>query len=133
MIGDAIRFPSTATKMPAARANAMEVRTALFAFSGSRAPMFWAISTFAPTDIPTKKLTSRETIGVLLPTAAIASMLANLPTTATSVALKSCCSMLVSMSGMAKRRTLSTIEPLVRSGSEGIRFFRRRLSISITF
>ena len=126
-------MPSTATKIPAATANAIDVRTALFALSESLAPMQRAIRTLDPTEIPTKKLTRSETIGVLLPTAAIASLLANLPTTATSVALKSCCSMLVSINGIAKRKTLSTIEPTVRSEFEVILFFSSWLSISNLF
>ena len=112
-------------KRPQITASTRAVPTAWRTFPVSLAPICLAMTTFAPIDRPTKKLTRRETTGAFPPTAAIASLLANLPTTATSVALKSCWSMLVRARGMAKKRTLSRIDPFVRSflSEEPVRLF----------
>ena len=65
----------------------------------------------APTETPTKRLTSTLMTAPLLPTAAMAWLLSNRPTTATSAELNSCCRMVLAASGNANRTILSHRDP----------------------
>ena len=96
-------MPSTSKIAPAESASEMTVWTASLISSRRPAPTRLAITTFAPTDSPTNRLTNREITEELLPTAAIASALAKRPITARSAALNSCCSTLLAASGSANR------------------------------
>ena len=65
-------------------------------------PMRFARAAFGPTERPTIRFTKMPTSATQLPTAASALSPANLPTTATSAELKSCCRILLQARGMAK-------------------------------
>ena len=66
--------------------------------------MFWAVSTLAPMASPVKIVIYKFTTELVLPTAAKALLLANRPTTITSVELNSCSSMVVAARGRANNR-----------------------------
>ena len=68
----------------------------------SRCPRWLDMTTFAPIEIPIKRLMSRLMTGALLPTAAKALLLAKRPTTATSTELNNCCKRLLAARGNAK-------------------------------
>ena len=74
-------------------------------------PMYFAMTTFAPTEIPIKRFNSRFISAPFPPTAACAVLLANLPTTATSTALNICCNILLSAIGIANISILSVRLP----------------------
>ena len=105
--------PRKRRKTPLIKATVIAVWTLWFAFSFSPRPIKRETTTFAPTDIPTKRFIIRFMTGPLHPTAAVASAGsdAKCPTTATSTALNSCCNMLLAARGIAKKRILSAKEP----------------------
>ena len=105
------RSPSAIITNPQITETKTAVCAALFALFSFPLPMYRAITTFVPTEIPTKKLTKRLITGPLLPTAASACFPVNFPTTATSAELKSCWSILLAASGSANIRILSHKEP----------------------
>ena len=66
-------------------------------------PIRFANTAFGPTENPTIRFTKIPTNATQLPTAANALSPANLPTTATSAELNSCCKILLNASGMENR------------------------------
>ena len=97
--------------IPLITASTDVVFTACLILSLSLCPMRFAITTLAPMEQPTNRLMMRLMSAVFAPTAANASLLANLPTMATSIVLKSCCKMLEKANGMANIRILPTKGP----------------------
>ena len=83
------------------------VWTADLTFSGFFAPIFCAMTTFAPKLNPMNKLTSNPTSDVLFPTAAIAFFPINCPKTTTSAKFKSCWKTPVKARGTANKIILS--------------------------
>lgn len=76
--------------------------------------MAFAITTFAPSEMPIRKFTISPITGPFAPTAATAAVLlspAKLPTTARSDALKSCSSIAVAATGSANSGSLLQIGP----------------------
>ena len=105
----------TATIVPPTSANIIEVCTARWTDSLLFLPMAFAITTFAPSEMPIRKFTISPITGPFAPTAATAAVLlspAKLPTTARSDALKSCSSIAVAATGSANSGSLFQIEPL---------------------
>ena len=119
----AITSPAASRRKPQMRATARTVWTASEIRLLSPLPIREAIRTFAPMERPIKRPIRRLIRGALLPTAAMASLELNFPTTARSVAVKSCCRMLVAAMGRAKKISLSQSEPC----SISISFFIRHL------
>ena len=111
-IGRASRIPSAINTKPPATAVISAVCTVSCASSKSFAPRKRATSTFAPTEIPMKKLTSRLISELVEPTAAIALLLTNRPTTMISVALNTSCSTPEQISGIANSRIRLSSGPL---------------------
>ena len=111
----AAKKPTKASSTPLTRPSVTEVWTVLRTPASSFAPKQRAATTFAPSDIPTNRLTSRLMSAPLEPTAASAVLPANRPTTTTSAALKSSCRMLDAASGSENRMIFWSIGPLVRS------------------
>lgn len=77
--------------------------------------MAFAITTFAPSEMPIRKFTMSPITGPFAPTAATAAVLlspAKLPTTARSDALNNCSSIAVAATGSANSGSLFQIEPL---------------------
>ena len=97
--------------IPQIIANEITVCTAPFAFFLLPCPIALAITTLAPMENPTNKLTIRLITGLLPPTAAKASLPANLPATATSAELNNCCKILLAAKGSANNIILSAREP----------------------
>ncbi len=91
----------SAITLPQTRLKKTAVWTAFLTPALSPFPMHLAITTVAPVDIPTKRLTTIPITGVLHPTAAIAILLAKRPTTMTSAALKNCWRIPVRARGIA--------------------------------
>ena len=98
--------------IPLNTAISIAVCTAPFILFVLPCPIYFAITTFAPTEIPIKRFNSRFIKAPFPPTAACAVLLANLPTTATSTALNICCKILLSAIGIAKTSILSIRLPL---------------------
>ncbi len=113
--GRAMICPRRARKIPPPMLRTMALPTVWRISLPFFCPMKRAIVTFAPTEIPMKRLIRMPMTGVLLPTAAIAYLLAKRPTIMMSVALKSCWRMPVMARGMAKKRILSEMEPVSKS------------------
>ena len=112
--GEAMNCPSNATAAPPHTANTMAVCTARLTALSSRQPMAFAMTTFAPSAMPMKRLTMRPMIGPFAPTAATATVRASpvkLPTMATSEAWKSCSKIAVAATGRAKSGSLFQMEP----------------------
>ena len=103
--------PTPSMINPLMTAKSTTVCTASFALSFLPWPISLATTTFAPTESPRKRLTIRFTNEELLPTAAMALSLSNLPTTARSAELKSCCKILDNARGSAKITILPTSGP----------------------
>ena len=101
--------------IPAASAKASVEKTARWTPSRSPFPVIWEITTFAPIEIPMKNVTMKPMMGVLLPTAAIASFPTNCPMMMVSMVLNTCCSMPVSARSSAKRIVSLPIGPCVIS------------------
>ena len=101
--------------IPAASAKASVEKTARWTPSRSPFPVIWEITTFAPIEIPMKNVTMKPMMGVLLPTAAIASFPTNCPMMMVSMVLNTCCSMPVSARSSAKRIVFLPIGPCVIS------------------
>ena len=80
-------------------------------------PIMVARDALGPTERPTIRLTKIPTSATQLPTAAIALPFANLPTTATSAELKSCCKILLNANGMANIISLPAVFPFNISSS----------------
>ena len=99
----AIKPPSTATTM--------EVCTAWCTIVSFFSPMACAIVTFAPSAMPMNRLTMRVLSELVEPTAAMAWLLSQLPTTMMSAALNSWLKIAVAATGMAKRGILSHSVP----------------------
>ena len=103
-MGRASSRPAAISTNPPNTAVISAVCTVCCASSKSFAPRNRATSTFAPTDMPIKKLTSRLISELVEPTAAIALLLTKRPTTMISVALNSSCSTPEQISGTANSR-----------------------------
>ena len=114
-ISGARNSPSTARSTPPSKATIIDVCTAFEILLWSFCPIDLAIITLLPSEIPTKRLTSNPITGALLPTAAIASLPENCPTTARSAALNSCCKTPVTARGSAYLIILSPNEPFIIS------------------
>ena len=93
--------PRTAPRNPVSRASTSAVCKTGEICSDFSSPMHRASSTLAPTDSPADKVTSRDTISPLVPTAARALESAKCPTTEVSAALNNCCSILLNAMGSA--------------------------------
>ena len=119
-IQTAMHSPPARNRMPPTRAAMMEVETALRIPSRLPWPMYWAMTTFVPREIPMKRLIISPTSGPLLPTAAMAFSPTKRPTTAISAALKTCCRMPVTASGSENTSILSQREPFNMSISRFI-------------
>ena len=94
--------------------------TAFFTVFLSPCPMACAMTTFAPSAIPTKRFTSRLMIGLFAPTAATAAVRCapvKLPTIAMSEALKSCSRIAVAATGRANSGILFQMAPWSMSSS----------------
>ena len=111
----AAKMPTTARKRPLTRPSVTDVWTVVWTPSSSFAPKQRAATTFAPSDRPTNRLTSRLMSAPLEPTAASAVLPAKRPTTTTSAALNSSCRMLDAASGRENRMIFCSMGPLVRS------------------
>ena len=74
-------------------------------------PIRFASAALGPTARPTIRFTKIPTSATQLPTAASAAEPANLPTTATSAELNSCCRILLNASGIANRISLPASFP----------------------
>ena len=111
----AAKKPTTARKKPLTRPSVTEVWTVLRTPSSSFAPKQRAATTFAPSDRPTNRLTSRLMSAPLEPTAASAVLPAKRPTTTTSAALNNSCRMLDAASGRENRMIFCSMGPLVKS------------------
>ena len=103
-MGREATIPSTIKIRPPAKPVKSAVCTVSLASRYSPPPQKRATSTFAPTEIPIKKLTSRLMSELVAPTAAMASLPTNRPTTTMSAALNSSCKMPEHMSGKANSR-----------------------------
>lgn len=110
--------PIKISAIPVTTESSITVCTARETCSSFFCPRNIPITTFAPTDIPTKILIRRFIIGVLLPTAARASLPAKCPTTATSAELKNCCKTLLAARGSAKSNIFFNKGPLSMSTPE---------------
>lgn len=88
--GFAMNQPIKISANPAISAKVIVVCTAFCICCFFPAPIKFAITTFAPSEIPTKRLIIMLIIGPLLPTAASAWLPEKRPTTAASAELKSC-------------------------------------------
>lgn len=101
--------------IPAASAKASVEKTARWIPSRFPFPVIWEITTFAPIEMPMKNVTMKLMMGVLLPTAAIASFPTNCPMMMVSMVLNTCCSMPVNARNSAKRIVFLPIGPCVIS------------------
>ena len=113
-IGRAVTNPTSIITKPLMSAISIAVCTEAWTFSLSRWPMYVAMTTFAPSAMPMKRLTMRPMIGPFAPTAATATVRASpvkLPTMATSEAWKSCSKIAVAATGRAKSGSLFQMEP----------------------
>ena len=99
----AAKKPTTASSTPLTRPSVTEVCTVSCTPRSSFAPKQRAATTFAPSERPTNRFTSRLMSEPLEPTAASAVLPAKRPTTTTSAALNSSCRMLDAASGMENR------------------------------
>ena len=99
-------------RIPLISASVMEVCTVSDISSLRPAAKNLAASTFAPSEIPIKRLVKTLISAVVEPTAASASLPLNLPTTIMSTALNINCKMPDSINGSANETSLSMIEPL---------------------
>ena len=115
MMGSITSSPARPKIMPPPTAASIAVCTARRTASILPDPMFVAMVTLAPRLMPVPKLTTKLHMAPQLPTAAMALVPANCPSTATSAALKSCCKNAISATGMAKRTILSQRDPCVIS------------------
>ena len=113
------RRGSASTSMMAAAmtpraTTAIEVCTALWTTSRLPAPMAFAMTTLAPSEMPTKRLMTRLMMGVLAPTAAMPSepFSVKWPIMMVSMRLLSCSMMLVAATGSAKRGMARQSEPV---------------------
>ena len=111
-IGRESRPPMKMRATPDKRPNSIAVETASDIAVSSLLATSLAMSTLAPVAHPTKRFMMRFIKADVEPTAASATEPANLPATAISEALKSCCSMLLNAIGMAKAISLFQMEPL---------------------
>ena len=94
-------------------------------------PIRDANTTFAPVESPRKRLTSKPITGPTLPTAARASLVSNLPRTATSAALNNCCRIPVARIGSANNTIFFSKGPCSMSTSL-LRFFAFTSSIVLS-
>ena len=115
--------PTNPTATPLSTLSSMEVCTPSLVCLKSPAPWYRATTTFAPTDSPRNRFTSRLISAPGAPTAASAASPSNLPTTITSAALKVSCNTLDRISGTAKVSSFGITGPLSMSSSNP----RRRL------
>ena len=74
-------------------------------------PIRFASAAFGPTESPTIRFTKIPTSATQLPTAASACSPANLPTTATSAELNSCCKILLNANGIENRISFPASPP----------------------
>lgn len=111
----AAKKPTKASSTPLTSPSVTEVWTVFCTPRSSLAPKQRAATTFAPSESPTNRLTSRLMSAPFEPTAASAVLPANRPTTTTSAALNRSCKMLDAASGRENRMIFFSSGPLVRS------------------
>ena len=111
----AAKKPTKASSTPLTRPSVTDVWTVFWTPRSSLAPKQRAATTLAPSERPTKRLTSRLMSAPLEPTAASAVLPAKRPTTTTSAALNSSCRMLDAASGRENRMIFCSMGPLVKS------------------
>ena len=109
--GRAAIIPPNNKIIPLIKASEIEVWIEAWIFPSSFLPMYFATITLVPIESPAKKFTNKLIAEPLLPTAAIAWGLANLPTTATSAELNNCWSIILAAKGSAKIKILSNNDP----------------------
>lgn len=110
-IGRAVTNPTSIITKPLMSAISIAVCTEAWTFSLSRWPMYVAMTTFAPTEMPRNRLRNMLMTADVQPTAAWSWLVANWPRTAMSTALNSCWRMLLSASGSANRTSFPRSGP----------------------
>ena len=111
-IGSARNIPAATRTRPDMKPSSMAVCTVSSTSCLDFMPKYWATTTLPPADSPRNRFTIRLLRELVEPTAAMASLLSNCPTTTISAALNSSCSMPDSISGTEKRSSLPMRGPL---------------------
>ena len=111
----AVSIPITIRPPPRISPNARIVCIIPLIRSRLFCPIRFASTAFGPTESPTIRFTNIPTSATQLPTAASALSPANLPTTATSAELNSCCMILLKATGSAKIIRFPAMPPFIIS------------------